>query len=124
MPEHAKSRNLKIEGTLEAWTPEIGEPLLWVIHETGRPGPEGVHPLLNGDLLIVDDWDGTPIWIGTIEFDFEAGLRQDPADPSSMRQAIAGYWVHGFQKGEDPELWARMFFEHRHAIVKRRHGRV
>jgi hypothetical protein len=60
-----------------------------------------------------------PVWIGTVEFDFETGLQHDPLDPSSMRQAIGGYWVHGFQKGEDPELWAPMFFEHRHAIVKR-----
>lgn len=119
MPGQPKSRNLKIEGTLEAWTPDVGEPLLWTIHEAARPGPEGVHPLLNGDLLIVHDAAGIPVWIGTVEFDFETGLQHDPLDPPSMRQAVSGYWVHGFQKGEDPELWARMFFEHRHAIVKR-----
>lgn len=119
MADRPTRRNLKIEGTLEAWTPEVGEPLLWAIHEAGRPGPGGVHPLVNGDLLIVHDWAGVPIWVGTVELDFETGLRQNPLDPSGKRQAVAGYWVHGLQKGEDPELWARMFFEHRHAIVKR-----
>ena len=119
MADRPKRRNLKIEGTLEAWTPDVGEPLLWAIHEAGRPGPGGVHPLVNGDLLIVHDWAGVPIWVGTVELDFEIGLLHDPLDPSSMRQAVAGYWVHGLQKGEDSELWARMFFEHRHAIVKR-----
>lgn len=108
-----------IEGTLEAWTPDVDEPLLWTIHEAGRPGPEGVHPLLSGDLLVVLNAQGTPIWVGTVEFDFEAGLQRDPLDPSSMRQTVAGYWVHGVQKGEDPEFWARMFFEHRRAVVKR-----
>jgi len=119
MADQPKSRHLKIEGTLEAWTPDVDEPLLWTIHEAARPGPEGVHPLLNGDLLIVHDAAGIPVWIGAVEFDFETGLQHDPLDPSSMRQAVSGYWVHGFQKGEDPELWARMFFERRHAIVKR-----
>lgn len=119
MAERAKSRNMKIEGTLEAWTPDVSEPLLWAIHEAGRPGPEGVHPLLKGDLLIVHDLAGVPIWIGKVDFDFETGLQKDPVDPSSTRQVVAGYWVHGLQKGEDPELWARMFFEHRYAIVKR-----
>ena len=40
MADQPKSRNLKIEGTLEAWTPDVGEPLLWAIHEADRPGPE------------------------------------------------------------------------------------
>lgn len=120
MSDQPNDRIRKIEGTLEAWTPDVGEPLLWTIHEAGKPGPDGVHPLLKGDLLVVHDAAGTPVWAGTVEFDFERGLQQDPLDPSSMRQAVAGYWVHGLQKGEDPELWARMFFEHSHAVVKRR----
>lgn len=119
MADPASKRHLEFEGSLEAWTADIREPLFWAIHESGRPGPEGIHPLLNGDLLIVHDWQGTPIWIGTVELDFERGLQQDPLHPSGMRQVVSGCWVHGLQKGEDPELWARMFFEHRHAILKR-----
>lgn len=119
MPGPRRDRALTIEGTLEPWAPDVNEPVLWTIHEDGRAGPEGVHPLLNGDLLIVYDDTGTPVWVGGVEFDFEAGLQPDPLDPTRMRQAARGHWVHGLQKDEDPELWARMFFEHRRALVKR-----
>lgn len=119
MPGRSGKRILTIDGTLEAWTPAVGEPLLWCIHEAGRPGPEGVHPLLDGDLLVVRDAAGVPVWVGQVEFDFETALRPDPLDPSGRRQAIGGYWVHGVQKGEDPAVWARMFFEHRPATVNR-----
>jgi hypothetical protein len=119
MPGQQRDDALTIEGTLEAWAPDGNEPVLWAIHEAARPGPEGVHPLLNGDLLVVYDDTGTPVWVGSVELGFETGFQPDPLESGRMRQVAGGRWVHGLQKGEDPELWARMFFERRRAIVKR-----
>lgn len=119
MPTDHGRHSIEIEGILEPHVAGPGEPILWSIHEDGRSGPEGVHPFLNGDIVTVHGENGAIVWTGTIDLDFDICQAPDPEKPMTSRQAVLGRWVHGVQKGEDPEAWAEMFFESRRATLKR-----
>ena len=111
--------SIEIEGILEPYTASPADSILWSIHEDDRPGPEGIHPLLNGDLLTVYAENGATVWIGLVDLDFEICQEPDPVNPMTLWQTVLGHRVHGVPKGEDPEVWAQMFFESRRATLKR-----
>jgi len=120
--KHGRPRGphrIKIEGRLEAYAADPARGVLWSIHEDGRPGQEGVHPLLNGNFLTVYGEEGTILWSGIVDLDFELLQVPDFQDPTKMKQQVLGRWVHGAQKYEDPEVWAQMFFGRRRALMKR-----
>ena len=109
----------EIEGQLEAYIAGKGRAIIWSIHDRLRPGPEGVHPILNGDFLTVYDEKGENIWSGIIDLDFEICRRANPDDPGKMEQELLGYRVHGMQKYVTPATWLRMFLDKRKAYLRR-----
>ena len=109
----------EIKGRLEAYVAGEGRAIIWSIHDAGQPGPDGVHPLLNGDFLNVYDTKGAQTWSGIVDLDFEICQRPDPADRTKMAQTVLGHQVHGVQKYVTPEAWMRMFLDERKAHLRR-----
>ena len=119
MAERTAEYKIEIKGTLQPYTAGPGRNVLWSIHEEGKPGPEGVHPLLNGDFLTVYDEKDIILWHGIVDLDFELLQQPNSEDPTEVKQQVFGHWVYGVQKYTDPEIWARMFFDRRRASVTR-----
>lgn len=110
---------ITIEGRLEAYVAGPDRGVLWSIHEDARPGPEGVHPLLNGDFLTVYGEEGAVLWDGIVDLDFEMLQQPDAGEGGRMKQMLLGRWVHGVQKYYGPEDWARLFLDRRRARLRR-----
>ncbi len=109
----------EIKGRLEAYVAGEGRAVIWSIHEAARPGPDGVHPLLNGDFLTVYNSKGAEIWSGIVDLDFEIRQEADQADPAKTAQTVLGRQVHGLQKYMTPEVWMRMFLDQLEAHLRR-----
>lgn len=107
-----------ITGTLEAFWETGTEGIWWSVDEQ-LPDPEnpnyrsrdGLHILKNGDHLVIRDDKKTVIWEGTIDFDYKTCVVK------YGWQAVRGMYVHGVQKGVDPETWFD-WFRHIHGMSK------
>ena len=108
-----------IRGRLESYWETGTEGVRWALEEDGKPGYDGLHALRDGDRLTVyaDDEGNTVLWEGVVELEYKRLWRPYPMNPESGQQAIFGHWVHGFQAGLEPDVWARWFFEHRRAAL-------
>lgn len=111
-----------IRGRLENYWETGTEGVRWALVEDGKPGYDGLHALRDGDRLTVyaGDEDGTVLWEGVVELEYERLWRPYPKNPEYGQQAIFGYWVRGFQVDLEPEVWASWFIEGRRAHLLKR----
>lgn len=110
---------IEIDGRLEAWIAGEDRPVIWAIHDSAHPGPEGVHPLLNGDFLTVFDPDGAEMWSGIIDLGFASDQPSGHGAAVTTTQEAMGLEVYGLQKFIAPDDWARMFLQRRKAVLRR-----
>lgn len=101
---------MQIDGILDPYFETGTEGILWSVYDESRPGYDGLFVLEDGDLLEVIDNDGTVVWEGEIELDWDIGYKPYPSNPKYGQQAAMGAWVHGIQKGFKPDDWALLFF--------------
>lgn len=102
--------NTVIKGILSGFWETGTEGVLWSLEEEPFKGYEGLHILENGDHLTVYKPDGSVLWQGIIDYEYESGYEKYPLNPQYGQQAVFGMWVHGCQKGFAIEDWAHMFF--------------
>lgn len=74
MPAIVKRDGQDIHGSLEAFSEQGTEGIIWAIHEYGKKGYEGLHILKNGDDLSVFSrvTDGDIAWKGKLDFNSAA----------------------------------------------------
>ena len=97
-------------GFLEGFWETGTEGVWWTLEEEPFKGYEGLHTLENGDELIVFNADGSVLWQGIIDLEYETGYIPYPTNPQYGQQAALGFWVHGCQRGFAIDDWAYMFF--------------
>ncbi|CAN5305281.1 hypothetical protein BH10CYA1_BH10CYA1_53710 [soil metagenome] len=95
-------------GELDCYYETGTEGIYWSLEEPLK-GYEGLHILENGDELTVFDSDYSTLWQGVVDLEYSTGEAY-PENPEYGKRVIFGYWVHGTQRGMDPEKWAGMFF--------------
>jgi hypothetical protein len=96
-------------GLLEGFWETGTEGVLWALEEEPFKGYDGLHILENGDELTVFNADGSVLWKGVIDLEYESGYMNFPLNPQYGQQAALGYWVHGCQRGFAIDDWAYMF---------------
>jgi hypothetical protein len=104
-------------GVLDAFFETGTEGVLWSIFDNDLQGYEALNILKDGDYLFVEDGKGEIEWEGIVSLDWDIRYRPYPTNPEYGQQEVLGYWVHGLQRGIDPERWAKWFFESRPAVV-------
>jgi len=73
-------------------------------------GYDGLYVLHDDDELIVYTKDRCAIvWKGIVHLEYERLRTPYPANPESGQQMIFNRWVHGFQVGLQPGVWAQWF---------------
>jgi O-acetyl-ADP-ribose deacetylase (regulator of RNase III) len=97
-------------GILDAFFETGTEGVLWSLEEVPFKGYEGLQVLKDGDELTVHRADGSIRWQGTVDLEYETGWERYPLNPEYGQQCVFGMWVHGNQRGMDPEDWAALFF--------------
>lgn len=106
---------LKISGHGEAFCETGTEGVLWSVYDTDpqKTGYDRLYVLTAGDRVTIyrKDDPRAVIWSGTVDYDFESNQQQSTYNPSYVGQAVFNHWVHGLQRGLDPEEWAGFFFE-------------
>lgn len=95
-----------LEGKLNAFFETGTEGIIWMFEEAGKTGYDALHLFQKGDFLRVFNNESEKKVI------FEGPV--DLIDENQV-EAICGLRVHGHQRNEDPEKWAKMFFEERPA---------
>lgn len=108
---------MKIEGRLDPYFETGTEGVVWSLMDPRIPGYDGLFNLDDGDTLTVLRADKI-VWQGVVDLEWERGYRPYPMNPSLGQQEIFGYWVHGFQRDLEPEVWAKFFFDNCRAIVE------
>lgn len=106
----------EIRGLLEPFFETGTEGIHWSIQDPGLPGYDGLTVLREGDALRVLDPAGGTLWEGNVALEWARNRERGAG--GWEQQAVLGHWVHGLQRGLDPEIWARMFFDHRRAILR------
>jgi hypothetical protein len=103
-------REHAIKGVLSTYSDQGTEGFLWTLEEQPLRGYEGLHFLENGDHLTVFAEDGSVIWAGVIDLEFETGYQPFEDRSGYGQQIVFGRYVNGNQRGMDLEDWASMFF--------------
>jgi hypothetical protein len=105
-------RSKPIEGILEPHFETGTEGVIWSVYEDRSNlfyrDYTKLHTLKDGDHLTICAPDNkTVVFKDFIDLDWHAGAVHDPGPGG---QEALGMWVHGIQRGFDPDDWARLFF--------------
>ncbi len=111
-----------IKGELEAFWETGTEGVIWSLYDEHNKGYESLNCLKDGDYLEVYNDDGSILWEGEVKLEYKRRYRPFPLNPKYGQQEVFGMWVHGFQEDLDPEIWAKMFFDKKKAILKPKKG--
>lgn len=104
---------------LEAFFETGTEGIIWSIC-TEDQGYDGLFGLKDGDELIVYSSDKKVIiWKGIVQLEYERLYEPYPLNPQYGQQLICNRWVHGFQIGLEPHVWAKWFFSELPAAMTR-----
>jgi hypothetical protein len=105
----------RLDGHLYAWWETGTEGVYWSLvtdwHATRR-SYDNVYVLEEGDILTIVDEDGSVAWHGMIAWDLHTRRLRSPYNPDRIQQEVGGLWVHGLQRGVDPEVWVDFFMGH------------
>lgn len=108
-----------VNAHLEAYFETGTEGIIWSMC-TDNEGYDGLHCLQDGDELTVYTKDRCAIlWKGIVHLEYKRLLTPYPTNPEYRQQMIFNRWVHGFQVGLQPEVWAKWFFSELPASLKR-----
>jgi hypothetical protein len=99
----------RVVGTLEPYFETGTEGIVWSLHTSGVPGYDGLNCLKKGDDLLVYNPDGTALWAGEIDLEYQRCHQPFPMNPQYGKQAINNMWVNGIQADVDPETWFGWF---------------
>lgn len=110
-----------IKGKLEPFFETGTEGTIWSVYEDGKEGYDGLNCLEYGDFLRIFDPEDTTkvVWEGRIDYDWDINFRSYPTNPKYGQQEVLGFWVHGIQKGVEPEKWGTWFFKQYPAELER-----
>jgi len=110
---------LPIKGKLDPFFETGTEGVIWAVYDDTKEGYAGLNCLTRGDYLTIFDPEDTNkvIWEGNIDLEYERNYHPYPMNPQYGQQAIGGFWVHGIQRGVDPDTWGKWFFKHYPAEV-------
>lgn len=101
-----------IRGKLDPFFETGTEGVLWAVVDDEKPNDyTGLHVLRDWDYLRVFDADGKMVWEGDVALEWTRRYTPFPNNPEWGQQEVFGYWVHGFQRTLEPEVWAQMFFD-------------
>lgn len=109
-----------ISGTAFAWFETGLEGTMWAVQDkahmsTREDGSaawsyDGLNVLEDGDQLrLTEKGTGKLLWEGIVDLDREACMTPSPMNPSHSGQAVCNRWVHGLQRGIEPEQWFALF---------------
>lgn len=96
-------------GRLDYWFETGTEGVEWILYEDGKNGYDGIVLPEDGDYLEIYNEDGSILWSGVVEQDFEVGYQPYPDNPELGQPCALGMWIHWTQKGFEPDVWARFF---------------
>lgn len=109
------SEVLKLDGHLYGWWETGTEGVYWsLVTDWGaeQVSYENLWTLEEGDELVTYQEDSAVLWSGVVKWDRKTRWRRYPLNPEHGQQEVGGLWVHGFQAGVDPEVWADYFMGH------------
>jgi hypothetical protein len=112
LPDHL------IVGTLDAFFETGTEGVIWAVNNNNEDGWAALNILEDGDYLFVEDGYGGIEWEGVVDLDYD--IRKAARQSGAMQQEVCGYWVHGLQRGVNPETWGAWFFDNRPAVLRKK----
>jgi len=104
---------IKVLGKGEAYFETGTEGVYWAVCDNQKDGYDGLYLIKDGDNLIIYDKKDTEkiVWQGIINLEYETHMCTSSFNSDYKQQAILGLWVHGLQKTENQEEWAKYFIE-------------
>ena len=109
------SVRVRLEGHLIGWWETGTEGVHWsLVTDWGaeHASYQNLYVLQEGDDLLIFGEDDAVAWRGTIAWDRQVRWRTSPFNERDGQQEVGGMWVHGFQSGVDPDVWADYFMGH------------
>ena len=104
-------------GTLDAFWETGTEGIIWSFNDNNETGWAALNILVDGDYIFVEDGNGNIEWEGVVSLDYD--LRKRARMSGAFQQEVCDYWVHGLQRGVDPETWAGWFLNSRPAVLRK-----
>ncbi|MEY4723515.1 MAG: hypothetical protein RLZZ324_1028 [Candidatus Parcubacteria bacterium] len=107
---------VEYDGVLEGFFETGTEGVIWMLYETAKIDADGKRPydglqlIEDFDRLVIRAEDGHTLFDEEIMLDWKAGYRPFPMNPEHGQQCALGFWIHGVQRGWEPDAWARFFF--------------
>jgi len=100
-----------VKGVLDRFFETGTEGIVWSVYEDGMTGYDGLNCLSTGDHLTIFDPDNRDniVWYGNIDLEYETNTRPIPTNPQYSKQAVAGMWVNGLQRGVGADEWNTWF---------------
>lgn len=80
----------------------------WVLEQSDNNDVKELIFLRTGDELTIRDENGAVIFNGLIAEDRSINLQRRPST-QVLQPVNNGHWVHWFQAGVDPDVWASWF---------------
>lgn len=99
----------KCTGTINQFFETGCEGLIWVLEKDGVQEHDSLVFIEAGDHLKIFAEDGSILFDGVIDPDYQAGRTISPHNPDRKQPSALGYWIHWTQKGWEPDEWAKLF---------------
>lgn len=99
----------RYQGTINQFFETGSGGLRWVLEKYGVEGNDALVFIEAGDCLSIFAEDGSILFEGVIDPDYQAGWKEHPFYPGSGQPQALGHWIHWTQKGWEPDEWAKLF---------------
>lgn len=96
-------------GKLEAFFETGSEGVIWSTYEDGKQGYDALNCLQDGDYLKVFSPEGSVVFDGEVNLEWERNYRPYPMNPAHGQQEVDGFWVRGLQVDVEPQEWSKWF---------------
>lgn len=106
---------VKYTGVINQFFKTGCEGLVWVLEKDGATGYDALVFMEAGDHLKIFGEDGSVVFYGIIDPDYQIGWTEYPMNPGHGQPSALGLWIHWTQKGWQPDDWANLFC---HSILK------
>jgi hypothetical protein len=108
---------IRIIGTLEAFSEQHTEGIVWAVFDNSAAGYASLNILADGDYLFIEDGKKGIEWEGTVKFDYDMNRRPCQFTEHGTWQRVNNCTVHGLQTGIDPKKWFKWFTSNRPAVL-------